>query len=144
MVAITVVLAAVVFVMVSGMLVKPPPPPAAVTLESRDWTGANYTASVTSATAVSDMPADELTFVLQDDGGAPYFTGKAGETNTVNSVSVTVRFLDIESNNRISTGDSIRIEVQPISGMSALEGGSLQILYQNRQIANHGISMSGG
>lgn len=144
MVAITVVLAAVVFVLVSGMLNKPPPPPAAITFESRDWTDANYTASITAATGVNDILAGDLSYIVQDDGGTSYFSGKANDTNTVNSVTVKVWYNDLDGNNRITPGDQVVINVQPLSGKTALTGGVLQILHDNRQIANHGISTMGG
>lgn len=143
MVAITVVLAAVVFVMVSGMLVKPPPAPAAITLESRDWTGANYTASVTGVTGMGGVSPVSLSFIVEDDGGNAYFSGQINDTNTLNGVDTTLRYNDLDGNNQISPGDQVVIEVAPLSGKTALEGGVLKILNGEQQVANHGIFTGG-
>jgi flagellin-like protein len=139
LVAITIVLAAVLFVIVSSMLVKPPPPPAAFTLDSRGWNGGNETSTVSGTTGTGAIPASELTYVIRDPDGVGYYGGKAEDSMTVNSVTVTVHYRDLDGGDRITPGDQLVVEVVPISGKALLEGGVFEVHYGDRQIANHAL-----
>lgn len=139
MVAITIVLASVVFYLVSSMITPPPPTPTSITFASFGWRDGNNNASVTTASGVSGMSASGVGYIVRDPEGTPYFSGKADETQTVNNVSVTVRYNDLNGDDRINPGDIISIEVSPISASAALEGGILEMHHSGRQIASHGL-----
>lgn len=140
MVAITVVLAAVVFVFVSGILAPPPPPPIAITFSSASVEDGNNSVSITSATGTSRIPSSSLTYVVKDSDSVPYFLGSAGDSMTTNSLNITVHYRDLDSNELVSAGDTLVIEVQPASGASLLDGGVIEIFFGTQQIASHSIA----
>lgn len=137
MVAITVLLAGVVYILVSGTLGPPAPEPATISFQSQGWDQGNYTAAVISSTGVADIPADGLTFILRDQDRVAYFSGPANTPQDTSGITTTVFFIDHDSDNRVSGGDSVRIQVEPQSASAAFDGGFFEVIFEGRQLALH-------
>lgn len=137
MVSITVLLAGVVYILVSGTLGPPTPQPASISFTSDGWADGNYTANTVSATGVSDIPADGLTFILRDQDRTAYFSGPTNTPMETNGITTTVFFVDRDADNRVTGGDTVRIQVDPQSAFAAFDGGFFEVLYQGRQLALH-------
>lgn len=139
MVAITIVLASVVFFLVSSLISPPPPLPVSVTFTTSAWQDGNNNASIATTTGVSGMSVAGVSYIVRDAEGAVYFSGMAGDSQSVNSVNVTVRYNDLNSDDQINPGDIISIGVVPFSASLALQGGILELHHGGRQIASHGL-----
>ncbi len=140
MVAVTVVMAGVLYVLLVGTLAPPPKPPAAIILETIGWDGANNTAQVLTATGVDATLAAEATFVVRDAQGTPYFGGSSGDTVNTGGVDVTVTFVDLNTDNRFTAGDKVVVHVDPESATSLLDGGILEIHSGGQQLSSHAIA----
>ncbi len=139
MVAITVLLAGVVYLVVSGTLGPPPPPPPLISFSSQGWADGNYTAAIVTTSGVSNIPADGLTFIVRDPDRSAYFTGPANAPVETSGVTTTIFYVDHDNDNRITGGDTIRIVVEPQAASSVFDGGIFEIHYDNRQLALHGL-----
>src|SRR5256712_3452856 len=80
MVAITVVLAAVLYVMVTGLVTSPGGNKPTLTLTPGQWTGNNLTIQITSVSS-STIKYTDLTFQVQSPAKGICFTGKANSGN---------------------------------------------------------------
>jgi hypothetical protein len=136
MVAITVILAAVVYLLVSGVMGPPPPGPASVSLSNEGgWVDGNYTAAVVSATGVEAVPANGLTYIVRDQDRAAYLSGPANTPQTTNSITTTIFYVDTNDDNRVTGGDIIRIQVEPSAASAAFDGGVFELHYDGNRIA---------
>ncbi len=135
MVAITVLLAGVVYILVSGVLNPVAPAPAAVSFDSPGWVGANYTATVIGVTGASGIPVDSLTYIVRDPDRIAYLVGPANTPDETNGITTTVYYIDHDSDNRITGGDSVRIEVSPAAAYQAFDGGVFEVHYQDQTLA---------
>lgn len=142
MVAITVVLGTVLYVLVTGILVPPPPPPVAVTFQTQEWFEGTETGVITSATNTRSLEISGLRFVVEAGSESTiYFANPSGESKTTGNVTIQVTFVDQDGDSRVSTGDWVTIQVTPISATSFVfgEGGICKILYLDREIARFSI-----
>ncbi|HEX9710912.1 MAG TPA: type IV pilin [Candidatus Thermoplasmatota archaeon] len=139
MVAITVLLAGVVYLLVSGTLGPPPPTPPSIAFSSGGWVGGNYSAAIVTAAGVTAVPADGLTYIVRDTDQAAYLVGPAGAPVTTSGVTVTVFYVDHDNDNRITGGDTIRIEVDPEAASAVFDGGTFELHHSNRQLALHAL-----
>ncbi len=139
MVAVTVVLAVVVFVLVSGMLSPPPPTPVSISFTNLPWTAGRHTATIESATGVSSIAVSAVTYQVLSPEGDQYFVGPGNATQTVGGISVTVTYVDADGNARITAGDSVVIVVEPQASVAAVEGGVIKLFFESRQLASHGL-----
>lgn len=139
LVAITVMLAGVLYLIVSGMFSPPPPAPSVVSFEARGWTEGNNTASILVAQGVGDVPVSELHYVIRDSGGTAYLTGPANQPVTTNSVTLQVFYIDHDNDNRITGGDILRIEVQPDTAAPLFDGGIFQMFSVDKQVGSHAL-----
>ena len=140
LVAITVVIAAVLFVMISSIMAPPPKPPVAVTMESRGWSAGTNTAVVSSATGTGGIELGNLEFILTDVGGQKYYGGAGDHPEIHDNVTFNVRYLDTDGNGQISPGDKLVVEVDPLAGVDLVDGGVVEIHEGGRQIASHSLS----
>jgi flagellin-like protein len=139
LVAITVVLAAVLYVLVSSVGVSNPPTPISIQFSSNPWSQGKNTASIVSVTGASGISIGAISFVVKAANSEVYFEGTANETKPHNGVNVTVSFVDLDNNNQISVSDQVTIQVTPQSGSGLIEGGVFEMYAQNRQIAIHSL-----
>jgi FlaG/FlaF family flagellin (archaellin) len=145
MVAITVVLASVLYVLVSGMLFPPPAPPASVVFGTQGWNEAagRNTASILSASGTQTLPVSELTYSVKDTDGAVFFSGRSGDSKTTEvgaaNVTVTVSYNDNDGGNRITPGDTVAIQIQPASAWTLIDGGLFEMYHSGRQVGSHAI-----
>lgn len=140
MVAITVVLAAVLYLLVLPILSPPPPPPTSIIFQPQGWNGGNNSAVILSATGTATIQVSGLSYVVKDPEGVTYFAGNAGEAKTTNAVTITIHYNDADGGDRITAGDTVLIEVSPASAAALLDGGLLELYFDGRQIANHQIA----
>ena len=139
MVAVTVVLAVVVFVLVSGMLSPPPPTPVSITFTNLPWNAGRHTATIGSATGVGSIAASALTYQVLSPEGDQYFLGPGNGSMTTSGVNVTVTYQDADVNDRITAGDSVVIDVEPQASVAAVEGGVIKLFFESRQLAIHSL-----
>ncbi len=127
MVAVTVVLAAVLYVMVSGMGPTSQPKPPTAQFQTGTWGGnttvASYSVGVNSAQDVAGINVSTLKYVVAKADNTPCYTGVALLNLTMcGSFKVNVRYLDTTVNGAISPGDSVLVTVTPVTGNPLLAG----------------------
>lgn len=112
MVAITVVLAAVLYVMVSGLLVGPGASKPVLTFSQATLSGGNATLSIASVSQ-SVAPSNYRVNLIVDGtaGGATAMpTANGGTvTVTVSTIAYTIQWTDIGGENTVNGGDSFRV-----------------------------------
>ena len=128
MVAITVVLAAVLYVMVTGLVGPPQGQKPNLVLTAGTWNNGNLTISFASITNAPNLAPTDLTYLLQTSGGVTYFTGAAGTGAAVSGVTVSVSYQDNANAGKVSNEDNIRISMSP-SNSTVMRGGTLKIFY---------------
>lgn len=128
MVAITVVLAAVLYVMVSGIGTQQSTQKPNLVLTAGTWNAGNLTVSFASITNAPNLNPVDLTYLIQDPTGITFFTGAAGTGSAVSGTTVTVAYSDNANPNKVSNEDNIRITVSPATSQS-IRGGSLKVFF---------------
>lgn len=134
MVAITVVLAAVLYVMVTGLVGPPQGQKPSLVLSSGTWNTGNLTIAMVSITNAPNLNPTDLTYLIQSVDGATYFSGPQGAGSPFSNVTVTLNYLDNANIEKVSAEDTIRITVGPASS-TAIRGGSFKIFYASDTIA---------
>lgn len=131
MVAVTVVLAAVLYVMVSGIGGGNAPKPPSAQLQTGTWGGnatvATYSVGVGSVQDAAGISPTTLKYVVAKADQTPCYSGPAAQNQTtckLGSVNFTVnvRYLDTTGSGAISPGDSIQVTVKPATGNPLLAG----------------------
>lgn len=128
MVAITVVLAAVLYVMVTGLVGPPQGQKPNLVLTAGTWNNGNLTISFASITNAPNLAPVDLTFLVQASDGTTYFSGAAGTGSAVSNVTVTIAYQDNANTGKVSNEDNIRITVSP-STSTVIRGGSFKIFF---------------
>jgi len=140
-VAVTIVLGTVLYLLVASALNPPPTPPPAIGFISGDWNGATYTASVEATAYTNNIELAGISYKVEDAFGNLYFTGKSGETETASGITVTVLYHDDDADNHISAKDEVTVTVDPpAAGSQAVSGGILRLVYKGDVIASHSIA----
>lgn len=132
MVAITVVLAAVLYVMVSGISGPGSTSQPSAVLSAQNWNAGNLLVNVQSSSGATVNPTD-LTYIVQDRNGTTYHSGVAGSTLT-SGTNVTIAYQDNIDAGKVGAGDSVKITVSP-STSTAINGGRIRLFYQSNEIA---------
>jgi flagellin-like protein len=132
MVAITVVLAAVLYVMVAGLGPGSTPNQPTIIMQNGGWTNGNDTVSITSVTNAANLAPTDLTYTIETSSG-PYYSGAAGANDTRGGPKVNIVYNDLTGANLVTSGDSIRISITP-STSTAIGGGSLKVFKGGSQI----------
>lgn len=130
MVAITVVLAAVLYVMVAGLGPGNQPTNVTMVLQGSSTTAANFSFSVSSITSANVDPA-QLTYLVEN-GGITYYSGAAGLNAVTSGVTVNVSYSDNLDVSHVSAGDSIRLTTTP---SNPLHGGTFKVFFSNAAIS---------
>lgn len=128
MVAITVVLAAVLYVMVTGLVGPPQGQKPNLVLTAGTWNNGNLTISFASITNAPNLAPTDLTFLVQASDGTTYFSGAAGTGSAVSNVTVTIAYQDNANPLKVSNEDNIRITVAPATS-TVIRGGSFKIFF---------------
>jgi flagellin-like protein len=131
MVAITVVLAAVLYVMVTGLVGPPQGQKPNVVLTAGQWNNGNLTISFASITNAPNLAPTDLTYIVQSADGTTYFSGPATASpyGPTSGVNVSVAYTDNTNNlGKVSNDDTIRLTVSP-STSAAVKGGTFKIFY---------------
>ncbi len=127
MVAATVVLAAVLYVMVSGLPAGPPMGnPETVGLAAGEWANGSADVRVLVAPAHGIGTAG-MTFQVVDANGTLYFNGASGATQAVNGTSVAVTYRDADADGWMSADDLIQVRVRPEGDAGLLGDGTLHV-----------------
>ncbi|HKZ60323.1 MAG TPA: type IV pilin N-terminal domain-containing protein [Candidatus Thermoplasmatota archaeon] len=132
MVAITVVLAAVLYVMVSGIGTNPNTNNPSTVLQAQNWNAGNLLVNVQSSSGATVNPTD-LTFIIQDRNGTTYYTGVAGLNTLTSGTNVNITYQDNIDPSKVGAGDSVKITVTPTSS-TAIQGGRIRLFYQSNEI----------
>jgi archaeal type IV pilus assembly protein PilA len=135
MVAITVVLAAVLYVMVAGLGPGSTPTNPTIIMQSGSWTGGNTSASITSVTNAGNLAPTDLTYTIESSSG-PFYSGVADLNDNRGGPTVKVHYNDLTNpgtTSTVSSGDSIRVQVTPANS-TALSGASLKVFKGATQI----------
>ena len=134
MVAITVVLAAVLYVMVSGFTHTPPASQTAGLSESQS--GNNYTVAVSSVSA-NNIKLSNLKIVITGAGAAAYDGSHAWANGTVvTGVSLNVSVLSGNSNTYLGTGDSFTITASTSAIAADLSGATVTLYNGNSNLGS--------
>ena len=128
MVAITVVLAAVLYVMVTGLVGPPQGQKPNLVLTAGTWNNGNLTISFASITNAPNLAPTDLTYLVQASDGTTYFSGAAGTGSAVSNVTVTIAYQDNANTGKVSNEDNILITVAP-STSTVIRGGSFKIFF---------------
>lgn len=122
-----IILAAVLYVMVSGLVVNPGPVSPTIGLAAGTWSGENL---VVQVTWVSGPPVfvDGLRFEVQSRNGTVCFDGAANASAQTGcpGTSVSVFFSDTQGEGQVDAPDQIRITASPPTDV---RGGSLRVVW---------------
>ena len=132
MVAITVVLAAVLYVMVAGLGPGSTPNQPTIIMQNQGWNNGNDTVSITSVTNAANLAPADLTYTIETSAG-PFFSGGNNTTDSRGGPTVNVVFNDLTGPNLVTSGDSIRVRVVTGSA-TALVGASFKVFKGGTQI----------
>lgn len=131
MVAVTVALAAVLYVMVSGSTPSNTAKPPTAQLQTGAWGGntttATYGVVVGSVQDVGGIQPSTLKFIVAKADNSPCYAGASGlNQSTCTGFNVSVRYQDTTSPGNISAGDSVLVMVTPATA-NPLQAGRLTI-----------------
>ena len=138
MVAITVVLAAVLYVMVAGLGPgQQNIAPTAVLSGGGSWrTSGNqtiYTFTVSTLNPTSaNIDPTQLQYIVSNTAQTAAYTGAANQSRTYQTFTINVLYQDSLDPNKVSAGDTIQITVTPVAS-NPLVGGSLKVNYNSNQ-----------
>ena len=140
MVAITVVLAAVLYVMVSGFTHAPPASQTAGLSESQN--GNSYTVSVSSVSA-NNIKLTNLKIVITGASVASYdgsltWANSSGSTNKLDngSVTIAVSILSGNSNTYLGTGDSFTLTASSATVAADISGATVTLYNGNSNLGS--------
>ncbi|MCL5252773.1 MAG: type IV pilin [Candidatus Thermoplasmatota archaeon] len=140
MVAITVVLAAVLYVMVSGFTHAPPASQTAGLSESQN--GNNYTVSVSSVSA-NNIKLTNLKIVITGASVASYdgsliWANSSRSTNTLgtDNVTIAVSILSGNSNTYLGTGDSFTLTASSATVAADISGATVTLYNGNSNLGS--------
>ena len=140
MVAITVVLAAVLYVMVAGLGPgNQSIPPTAVLQGGGSWaTGSlntSYTFTVSTVTpSGAQINPTQLQYIVSNSQSTTLYSGAALQNTSTGGFAIDVRYNDALDAGKVSAGDKIQIFVQP-SASNPLIGGKIQVNYNGQSLA---------
>jgi len=139
MVAITVVLAAVLYVMVAGLGPgQQSIPPTAVLQGGGSWASGSlnvsytFTVSTVTPSGAQINPAD-LQYIVSNAQQTTMYSGAANQNTSTGGFAIDVRYNDALDAGKVSAGDKIQIFVQPGTG-NPLTGGKLQVNYNGASL----------
>ena len=133
MVAITVVLAAVLYVMVSGIGQQPNANNPTAVLQSQSWNNGNLAVNVQSVTGTAVNPSD-LTFIIQDRNSTTCYSGAANlSLSTCTGTTVNIVYQDNIADGKVGAGDTIKITVTP-SSSTAINSGKIRVFFQSNEM----------
>jgi flagellin-like protein len=140
MVAITVVLAAVLYVMVTGLVTNPGETKPTVSLSVGSFQGLGTTATITSVSTTT-LDVSTLTFQVVAGNGTIYFSGAAGTGAAVNGVVVTITYNNggTESPAKVGPDDNIGISVAQASDLAQIHGTTFKVLQGSDVLGTAGI-----
>jgi archaeal type IV pilus assembly protein PilA len=140
MVAITVVLAAVLYVMVAGLgPSNTNQPPTAVLQGAGSWssnaTVTTYTFTVSTVTPTSaNINPSQLEYIVSNSANTPLYSGASGLNTSSSGFTINVVFQDPLSVGLVSAGDRIQITVTPVAN-NPLVGGNLAVNFNGNSLA---------
>src|SRR6267143_4876538 len=141
-VAVTIVLGTVLYVLLTNALAPPPPAPPVVVFTSQGWSPDSkvYTASVSGSANVGNIDLGSISYKVEDVNGNLFFAGRSGESRATSGITVTVVYHDADSDSRISSTDTVTVTVDPpAAGAQAVSGGILRLIYRGDVLASHSI-----
>jgi FlaG/FlaF family flagellin (archaellin) len=133
MVAITVVLAAVLYVMVTGLVGAPPAQRPSLVISTGSWNNGNITLSFVSITNAQALSPADLTYLIMSADGTTYFSGPEGTGSPFSSVALTVDYLDTANVGKVTLEDTVKITVSPATS-TAVRAGSFTVYYSGSTI----------
>ena len=127
MVAITVVLAAVLYVMVTGLVTSPGSTKPTVTLSPGSFSGGTLVISITSASS-STIDTSGLTYQIVSTTGTFFFNGASGGSTVQSGTTTNVTYNDAGGTgaNKVGADDNIAIVATP--NANALHGTTFKVL----------------
>ena len=134
MVAITVVLAAVLYVMVSGFTHSPGTAQSAGLTETSNAAN-NYTVTVASVSA-SNIPITNLKVVISGGSLTSSVSFALSGGNWVTHSGVAVEYVQVGSGNYLSAGDVINIGVTVTNGATSISGVTVTLYNGNSQLGS--------
>lgn len=137
MVAITVVLAAVLYVMVASIGPVTSMQRPTLVMTPGIWGSGNLTISFSSMTNAANLNPADLLYLVQAPNGTTYFTGAAGTGPSTGGVRVTVLYQDLGTPLRVSPEDQIRLSVSPANS-TAIRGGLFRVFQAGEIVGSLG------
>lgn len=131
LVAITIVLAGVLYVTMSGIMVETPERNPELLMDAGPWANGSVTVSFLAINNAEGLAPDALSYVIQAQNGTIYYSGPAGGNKTlVANITVNVTYRDTGNVGKVSPEDLIVISVTPANA-TAVRDSTLKVLVAN-------------
>ncbi len=141
LVAITVVLAGLLYVTMAGTVVQTPPPEPKIIMSPGQWTNGSVTISFLSIEHAEGLTPGQLTYQVQAANGTIYFSGPAGESTLVANITVNITYRDTGTPGKVSSEDLISMAVTPSNATAAIRQSTFKLMADGKmagQIVNLG------
>lgn len=131
LVAITIVLAAVLYVTMSGLMVDTQLDPPQIILNAKTWQNGSVVIEILSVENAPGLSPDDLSFIVQAQNGSIYFSGPPGANKTlINNITVNITYKDLGGPGVVTPDDFLVLTVTPanstevrLSSFKVLAGG---------------------
>ena len=127
LVAITVVLAGVLYVTMSGVMVETPPKEPQFIFDAGPWANGSVTVSFLSISNAEGLTPAQLSYLVQAPNGTIYFSGPEANKTLVANITVNVTYRDTGNVGKVSPEDLIVITVTPASA-TAVRASTFKVL----------------
>jgi len=115
MVAVTIVLAVVLFIFIAPLMATQPSQRPQIPLTTTGWSDGNLSISFVSLSGAPSIIPTDLRYQIISVNGTIYFSGPAGNVTAVSNVSVNITYRDADSSATVSPPDRIDIVVNTVS-----------------------------
>ncbi len=130
LVAITIVLAGVLYVTMSGLMVETPVRQVEFIMDAGPWQNGSVTVSFLAINNAEGLAPENLHYVVQATNGTIYFSGPAANKTLVANITVNVSYRDTGNPGFVSPEDLIVISVTPANS-TAVRNSTFKVLAGN-------------
>jgi flagellin-like protein len=128
LVAITVVLAAVLYVAMSGIMVETPVKEPEFILDAGPWQNGSCVIKFLAVNNAAGTTSDNLNYIVQAQNGSIYYSGPAGGNKTlIANITVNITYQDSDGAGFVTPDDLIVIRVTPANS-TGVRSSSFKVL----------------
>jgi flagellin-like protein len=128
LVAITVALAGVLYVTMSGVMVETPPKEPTLIMDAGTWSNGSVTVEFLGLTNADGLSPINLYYVIQAANGTIYFSGPEGNKTLVANITVNVTYRDTGNIGKVSPEDLMVITVTPAANATVVRESTFKVL----------------